>query len=122
MLQRDLSADDFVWIVGSLCQVNRIPFDAALLLQRVPAPLGRLDVFYSAPPPVTGFAALPGLGVRGTVEGREVTAGRSRQPDEVQPPGVGPPRQQRGGNRLPRVIEPDRGHDLVAGAGLAPKS
>jgi Cu+-exporting ATPase len=29
-------------------------------------------------PAVSGFAALPGLGVRGTVEGREVTAGRSR--------------------------------------------
>ena len=33
-----LSRPDFVWLVGSLCQVNRLPFDAALLLQRFPAP------------------------------------------------------------------------------------
>jgi subfamily B ATP-binding cassette protein HlyB/CyaB len=33
-----LSAQDFVWLVGSLCRLNRIPFDAALLLQRFPAP------------------------------------------------------------------------------------
>jgi subfamily B ATP-binding cassette protein HlyB/CyaB len=29
---------DFAWLVGSLCQINRIPFDPALLLQRFPAP------------------------------------------------------------------------------------
>ncbi|HET7671330.1 MAG TPA: peptidase domain-containing ABC transporter [Burkholderiales bacterium] len=34
----ELSRVDFVWLVGSLCQVNRLPFDAALLLQRFPAP------------------------------------------------------------------------------------
>jgi subfamily B ATP-binding cassette protein HlyB/CyaB len=33
-----LSRPDFVWLTGSLCQVNRLPFDAALLLQRFPAP------------------------------------------------------------------------------------
>jgi subfamily B ATP-binding cassette protein HlyB/CyaB len=33
-----LSAQEFVWLVGSLCQLNRIPFDPALLLQRFPAP------------------------------------------------------------------------------------
>ena len=33
-----LSRADFVWLIGSLCQVNRLPFDAALLLQRFPAP------------------------------------------------------------------------------------
>ncbi len=35
-----LSASDFVWLVGSLCQLNRVPFDPALLLQRFPAPHG----------------------------------------------------------------------------------
>ena len=29
---------DFAWLIGSLCQINRIPFDPALLLQRFPAP------------------------------------------------------------------------------------
>ena len=33
-----LSGENFVWLVGSLCQLNRIPFDPALLLQRHPAP------------------------------------------------------------------------------------
>ena len=33
-----LSGSDFVWLIGSLCQINRLPFDAALLLQRFPAP------------------------------------------------------------------------------------
>ena len=29
---------DFAWLVGSICQINRIPFDPALLLQRFSAP------------------------------------------------------------------------------------
>jgi ATP-binding cassette, subfamily B, bacterial HlyB/CyaB len=33
-----LSATDFVWLIGSLCQINRLPFEPALLLQRFPAP------------------------------------------------------------------------------------
>ncbi len=33
-----LSRGDFVWLIGSLCQASRLPFDAALLLQRFPAP------------------------------------------------------------------------------------
>jgi subfamily B ATP-binding cassette protein HlyB/CyaB len=33
-----LGREEFVWLIGSLCQVNRVPFDAALLLQRFPAP------------------------------------------------------------------------------------
>ena len=38
MAERALSRGDFVWLIGSLCQVNRLPFDATLLLQRFPAP------------------------------------------------------------------------------------
>jgi len=33
-----VSAADFVWLLGSLCQLNRLPFDAQILLQRFPAP------------------------------------------------------------------------------------
>jgi ATP-binding cassette, subfamily B, bacterial HlyB/CyaB len=33
-----LAEADFAWLVGSLCQTNRMPFDPALLLQRFPAP------------------------------------------------------------------------------------
>jgi len=36
-------------------------------------------------PPVTGFAALEGVGVRGTVEGHEVAVGRAVAPDEWLP-------------------------------------
>ncbi len=35
---RVVDTGDFAWLVGSLCQINRIPFDPALLLQRFPAP------------------------------------------------------------------------------------
>jgi subfamily B ATP-binding cassette protein HlyB/CyaB len=38
MAAEELAQRDFVWLVGSLCQLNRLPFDAALLLQRFPAP------------------------------------------------------------------------------------
>src|SRR6478735_4602943 len=33
-----LGREEFVWLTGSLCQINRLPFDPALLLQRFPAP------------------------------------------------------------------------------------
>jgi len=33
-----IAESDLVWTVGSLCQLNRIPFDPALLLQKFPAP------------------------------------------------------------------------------------
>jgi ATP-binding cassette, subfamily B, bacterial HlyB/CyaB len=35
---QELAQRDFVWLAGSLCELNRLPFDAALLLQRFPAP------------------------------------------------------------------------------------
>jgi len=39
--ERTLSQADFVWLIGSLCQINRIPFDAKLMVQRFPAPHSR---------------------------------------------------------------------------------
>ena len=33
-----IAESDLVWTVGSLCQLNRLPFDPALLLQNFPAP------------------------------------------------------------------------------------
>ena len=54
-----LSRADFVWLIGSLCQVNRLPFDAALLLQRFPAPHSRQQL----------LEALQSLGFR-TGEGK----------------------------------------------------
>jgi ATP-binding cassette, subfamily B, bacterial HlyB/CyaB len=33
-----LAQAHFVWLIGSLCQINRLAFDAALLAQRFPAP------------------------------------------------------------------------------------
>lgn len=37
----EVSANDFFWLIGSLCQINRIPFDAQLILQRFLAPPSR---------------------------------------------------------------------------------
>ncbi|HEV3008808.1 MAG TPA: ABC transporter transmembrane domain-containing protein, partial [Burkholderiales bacterium] len=37
-LNKELSGQHFVWLVGSLCQLNRVPFEPALLVQRFPAP------------------------------------------------------------------------------------
>ena len=37
-MNKELSPQHFVWLVGSLCQLNRIPFDPALLVQRFPGP------------------------------------------------------------------------------------
>ena len=36
----ELTPQQFVWLAGSLCQLNRIPFDPSLVLQRYPAPHG----------------------------------------------------------------------------------
>jgi subfamily B ATP-binding cassette protein HlyB/CyaB len=33
-----ISPNDFVWALGSLCQLNRIPFDRSLLLSQLPPP------------------------------------------------------------------------------------
>jgi subfamily B ATP-binding cassette protein HlyB/CyaB len=38
MHDRGIGQADFVWLVGSVCQINRLPFDPALLLQRYPMP------------------------------------------------------------------------------------
>ena len=38
MVQESLGRESFVWAVGSLCALHRIPFDAELLLRRFPPP------------------------------------------------------------------------------------
>src|SRR5216117_3378469 len=43
-----LSDNDFVWILGSLCQMHRVPFDPALLLQQFPPPYDRTAVLNAA--------------------------------------------------------------------------
>lgn len=40
----ELSADEFVWLVGSLCGLHQIPFDPALLQQRYAAPHTRAQL------------------------------------------------------------------------------
>jgi subfamily B ATP-binding cassette protein HlyB/CyaB len=44
----DVSGKDFVWILGSLCQLHRVPFDAALLLQQFPPPYDRTALLGAA--------------------------------------------------------------------------
>ena len=43
-----LADRDFVWILGSLCQMHRVPFDPALLLQQFPPPYDRTTVLNAA--------------------------------------------------------------------------
>ena len=38
MREGQLTRESFAWLIGSLCRLNRVPFDAALLLQRFPPP------------------------------------------------------------------------------------
>ena len=38
MFEGVLTHESFAWLVGSLCRLSRVPFDATLLLQRYPAP------------------------------------------------------------------------------------
>ena len=69
---------------GRMSVVRREPADdtllrvAAAVEQASEHPVARAVVDEAGPglPPVSGFANLPGLGARGTVEGREVTVGR----------------------------------------------
>jgi len=39
-----LSAEQFVWLIGSLCELHRVPFDGALLLQQFPPPHDRAQL------------------------------------------------------------------------------
>ena len=48
MQASEVSAGDFVWLLGSLCQLNRLPFDAQLILQRFPAPHAVPDFLMAA--------------------------------------------------------------------------
>jgi subfamily B ATP-binding cassette protein HlyB/CyaB len=38
VLHKSLSGEQLAWLLGSLCRLNRVPFDAALVAQRFPAP------------------------------------------------------------------------------------
>jgi subfamily B ATP-binding cassette protein HlyB/CyaB len=61
-----LTREDFVWLAGSLCQLNRIPFDPALLLQRFPAPHDQRQLIEACGTLGlrTGEASLPAKGFR----------------------------------------------------------
>ncbi|MBE0625337.1 MAG: peptidase domain-containing ABC transporter [Burkholderiales bacterium] len=43
-----LSRQDFIWVLGSLCQLNRIPFAPALLQQQFPPPYDRAALLGAA--------------------------------------------------------------------------
>lgn len=44
----ELSAEHFAWIMGSLCRIHRLAFDARLLLQQFPPPYSRLSILEAA--------------------------------------------------------------------------
>ena len=43
-MQEPLGKEPFVWAVGSLCALHRVPFDAALLLRRFPPPYNTVSL------------------------------------------------------------------------------
>ena len=43
-----LSGQDFIWVVGSLAQIHRIPFDPALILQQFPPPYTQVTLIEAA--------------------------------------------------------------------------
>jgi len=43
-----LSDKDFVWVLGSLCQLHRVPFDPVVLLQQFPPPYDRTALLSAA--------------------------------------------------------------------------
>jgi subfamily B ATP-binding cassette protein HlyB/CyaB len=43
-----MSREYFEWILGSLCQLHRVPFDAALLVQQFPPPYDRAAILSAA--------------------------------------------------------------------------
>ncbi len=47
-LKSRLTDSNFVWILGSLCQLHRVPFDPALLLQQFPPPYDRTAILGAA--------------------------------------------------------------------------
>ena len=48
MVQESLGRESFVWAVGSLCALHRVPFDAELLLRRFPPPYGTASLQQAA--------------------------------------------------------------------------
>jgi subfamily B ATP-binding cassette protein HlyB/CyaB len=54
-VDRSWPAQDLVWILGSLCQLNRIPFDPALVAQRFPPP--HSEVTFTEAATALGFRA-----------------------------------------------------------------
>lgn len=43
-----LSREDFLWLLGSLCNIHRLPFDAKLTLNQFPPPYGRTALIEAA--------------------------------------------------------------------------
>lgn len=66
-----LTQDDLLWAAGSLCNLHRLPFSAALLQRECPPPCSATQL----------IAALADLGLRARV----VEVARSRVPAELLP-------------------------------------
>src|SRR5258705_7931531 len=43
-----ISTEHFVWVLGSLCRIYRVPFDATLLVQQFPPPYARHSLIEAA--------------------------------------------------------------------------
>ena len=47
-MQRALRTDEALWLLGSLCSLKRIPFDAAFIAQHFPPPITRASLHEAA--------------------------------------------------------------------------
>jgi len=47
-VSQSMRGDHFAWVIGSLCQLHRVPFDPALLLQQFPPPYDRTALLSAA--------------------------------------------------------------------------
>jgi subfamily B ATP-binding cassette protein HlyB/CyaB len=43
-----IAAEDLIWVLGALCRLHRVPFDAALLRQQFPPPHSRAELIEAA--------------------------------------------------------------------------
>jgi len=44
----EITANDFVWLLGALCRLHRLAFDATLVRQQFPSPYGRAELIEAA--------------------------------------------------------------------------
>jgi subfamily B ATP-binding cassette protein HlyB/CyaB len=107
-----ISAEHFVRVLGSLCRIHRVPFDAALLLQQFPPPYARHNLIEAAralgfkagelalsdsklreaPLPLVAFMSEKGSGATDEPPCRAEPGAANPSPGRAEPGAANPPR------------------------------